>query len=365
MKILVLAQDYLKDKNYAMLYVHTRNTQYLKNNIEVDVINFKENSYYEVDSINVYGVDYFQKNKNLSDYDLVVSHAPNIKNHFRFIFKNLKSIKNLVLFIHGHEVLLKDKYYPSPYKFQKNRFISKFIHFFYDRLKVKLFKIFINLLIRKGINLNLVFVSEWMKEEFFKCTKASEFRLKDKCHIIHNPVNTSFIDRKYEPSSEFDADFITIRPFDGPKYSIDLLCRIAKSNPSLTFSLYGKGEYFKFNSCPSNIKIYEKFLLHHEIPDLLNKHRAALMLTKLDAQGVMVCEMACYGIPVITSDIPLKRELLGSAENVSFFKNDLSVQLTSLKIQTGNNQQIKERFSDDSTLQKEINLMKQVINPLT
>ena len=52
------------------------------------------------------------------------------------------------------------------------------------------------------------------------------------------------------------------------------------------------------------------------------------MPTRTDAQGLMMCEMATYGMPVITTDIPVCHEVLDSFENVSMFDiNDTNVQL--------------------------------------
>lgn len=364
MKILVLAEDYIKDGNYALLFVHTRNLEYLKKNIKVDVINFREKGSYVIDGIDVFGVNSFSKYRNLTDYDLILSHAPNIKNHFRFIFKNLKSINKVLFFIHGHEVLLKDKYYPKPFFYQKGSRLKGLIHFIYDRIKVQVFKYFISFLESKKVHYHFVFVSKWMEDEFYKCVSIKRENLRDRTSIIHNPVNQVFIDQQYNPTSDPIADFVTIRPFDGPKYAVDLVYKLAKDNPQFKFTLYGKGEFFKYHESLANLNVIEKFLNHSDIPEVLNQHRGAIMLTRLDAQGVMACEIACYGIPLITSDIELKRELLGSAKNVNFLKNDLSQNLGSFDLKIGDHEEVKEKFSSSETLQKEIDLMKKIVNSL-
>jgi hypothetical protein len=46
------------------------------------------------------------------------------------------------------------------------------------------------------------------------------------------------------------------------------------------------------------------------------------MPTKLDAQGVMMCEMAYYGIPILVSDLPVCREMLNDFDNVKFIDNN-------------------------------------------
>lgn len=55
---------------------------------------------------------------------------------------------------------------------------------------------------------------------------------------------------------------------------------------------------------------------------MLNSYKYALMPTRLDAQGVMMCEMAVYGIPTIVSDIAVCHEMLDSYPNVLFIDNN-------------------------------------------
>ena len=61
---------------------------------------------------------------------------------------------------------------------------------------------------------------------------------------------------------------------------------------------------------------------HDEIVEMLNLSRYALMPTRTDAQGLMMCEMAAFGIPVITSDIPVCHEVFDGFKNVFFISND-------------------------------------------
>ena len=59
-----------------------------------------------------------------------------------------------------------------------------------------------------------------------------------------------------------------------------------------------------------------------EIIEYLNDSRCALMPTRADAQGVMACEMATFGIPLITSDIDICREIFRDFGNVGFINNN-------------------------------------------
>ena len=43
---------------------------------------------------------------------------------------------------------------------------------------------------------------------------------------------------------------------------------------------------------------------------------------RADAQGVMACEMATFGIPLITSNIDVCKEVFEGFENVAFIDNN-------------------------------------------
>ena len=54
----------------------------------------------------------------------------------------------------------------------------------------------------------------------------------------------------------------------------------------------------------------------------MQKSRFALMPTRTDAQGLMMCEMSALGIPVITSDIPVCHEVYDGFDNAYFIDNN-------------------------------------------
>src|SRR5699024_7946046 len=108
---------------------------------------------------------------------------------------------------------------------------------------------------------------------------------------------------------------------DGSKYSIDIVTDIAKKNPSYHFCVIGKGFFYEYNHKPKNLTWIDKSLRHEEIIGYLNQSKCALIPTRLDAQGVMACEMATFGIPVITSNIDVSTEVFDEFLNVGFISN--------------------------------------------
>src|SRR5690554_133209 len=104
MAILVLAQDYpTEEKKHTLAYIHTRNKYYNENGLDITVLNFSAKEPYLYDGIRVITEqDYFENSK----YKKVISHAPNIKNHYRFIKKNKNKFEEVIFFYHGHEILI-------------------------------------------------------------------------------------------------------------------------------------------------------------------------------------------------------------------------------------------------------------------
>ena len=62
---------------------------------------------------------------------------------------------------------------------------------------------------------------------------------------------------------------------------------------------------------------------HEDILNCVNHARCALMLTRRDTQGVMSCELVTYGIPLITSDLPVCREIFEKIPSVAFMNNEI------------------------------------------
>ena len=56
------------------------------------------------------------KNDN-TKYDVLVLHAANIRNHYKFLKKYGQKFSRLLFFFHGHEVLKINEVYPKPYDY--------------------------------------------------------------------------------------------------------------------------------------------------------------------------------------------------------------------------------------------------------
>ena len=360
MKVLVLAEEYSTRDKISQAFIHTRNCEYIRNGINVDVISFSSKVRYKLDDIEVFSEEEFNRIHGIEEYDIIISHAPNIRNHCRFIKKNAKKIKKLIFFFHGHEVLISKEVYPKPYEFiKKDKKIKELIRNLYDRIKLIYMTLFLKKFLDKSI---YIFVSEWMYEQFKKNIKIRDNDYKEKSYIIYNSMGKEFLEKKYDVNTKKEYDFITIRNIlDVSKYCIDLVIDIAKKYPQYKFLVVGKGEIFKHILPPKNLYYELRNLKHNEIIEYLNKSKYALMPTKADAQGVMMCEMATFGIPVITSDISVCRDVLGDLNNVRLIPNDIS-KIDLEKIIRGLTGSDKKcgKFSYQNTIKKEIDLIKKI-----
>lgn len=365
MKLLCLVQDYtdLKGK-VALHYVHTRNLYYKRNSIEVDVLSFNASNDYVLDEINVLTEENAVKKLMENKYDVVISHAPNLRNHIRFLRKQKQYYAKLIFVFHGHEVLHKSKIYPKPFQF-KNTLrtkIEKYINDIYDVYKLREWRKIINEF--SGVA-NYIFVSHWMYDHFLKNTKVSKEEIQDNSHIIYNSIGKVFEENTYNADSEKKYDFITIRNnLDGSKYAIDVVLEIANNHPQYKFCIVGKGEFFEYFKKPSNVVWIDKNLNHREIIDYLNSSKFALLPTRLDAQGVMACEFASFGIPLITSDIDVCKEIFGDFDNVRLIDNESSSTICleefidELVVPDNRNQ----KYYEENTVSKEVEFIKSLVN---
>lgn len=359
--ILVLSEDYPSLNNkYAMSYVHSRNLIY-KKHFNVSVLSFKSKVNYSYEGINVMSLNDFEKSE--KDYHLLISHAPNVKNHVKFINKNSKLFRKIIFVIHGHEVLPLNNYYPENYKYNRS-FFKKSMQSIYDKYKLRtLSKLFNNLFEQNKVK--FFFVSSWMKEHFLKNIETYQDKVENNSEIIFNAANEAFISEKYQfDENNYLADFVSIRPLDQPKYGIDLIVKFAESNSNYTFHIYGEGSYFDYHAIPDNVKVIKSFIEQKDIPALLNKYKCALMPTRLDSQGVMVCEIATYGMPCITSDIPICREMLNEFPNVVFIPNSQFGYDNNYNsvLELHNIKNLPDKFHNNNTVNKEIEKIKNIIN---
>lgn len=336
------------------MYIHTRNIKYIADGLNVTMLNFSAPEDYMIDGVQVITESTYKKNP--EKYDVLVVHAANIRNHYCFLKKYGSNFERFVFFYHGHEVMKINKDYSTPYPYMKKNIVKRIGQDIYDNFKFIIWRNYLPKVIKKS---HFVFVSKWMYDTFMQNVRLPFKLIENRFSITYNSVGYKFENSTYNDSAPKDYDFLTIRAdLDNSKYAIDVVNRLAKNSPSCKFLLIGKGKFFVHNTMAENIEWKNTTMSHEEIVEALQKARYALMPTRTDAQGLMMCEMAAFGIPVITSDIPVCHEVFDGFSNVSFIdNNDEKLSLDSYK--SKESICLKDmRYYSDNTVKKELEMLR-------
>lgn len=355
-KVLVVVENYPNnDGGRSLMYVHTRCLAYQKSGIALDVLNFSADKPYTINGISVVNM----KNTSVADYSVVVMHAPNIKHHYRLLKKYYRDIPRIILFFHGHEIVRINKTYPNLYPWERSD-LKIIVHDVYDSVKLFIWHHFFQIINYKT---SFVFVSNSLLSDFRKNVNLESGI--DDIHIINNGVAKIFRTRTYSMEAEKKYDFITVRSnLDASTYCIDLLCDVAHKMKQKRFLLIGRGRYFEYNEKPENVYWINEIMDHERLCEYLDQSKCALMFTRRDTQGVMSCELATYGIPLITSDLPVCHEMLDDFSNVGFVNNnDIDIEkITQFSCGTVDT---NEKFNEENTVLREIALIKKYLGEET
>lgn len=357
MKVLVATAAYpTLDGKKTMYFVHSRNLYYQKSGIAVTVLNFEAKENYMYDGIIVITLEYYKNH--YEEYDMLICHAPNLRNHYRFIKKyGNRFIKKIFIF-HGHEVLHINKYYPMPYSYKKKGKIKYYIQNEYDTIKLVVWKRYF---LTNIDSIRLIFVSNFLLNCFLKEMGIKREELKEHEAVISNSIGRYFEKNRYY-LKKMKYDFVTIRSnWDASTYSIDIVAKLASNYPQYRFCLLGNGKYFDYNELPKNVVLLKGSYTHAQLAEIINSSRYALMPTRHDSQGLMSCELAAFGIPLITSNIEVCREIFSDCPNCVLLLNeapDLEGALAQFR-ENGNEYKVWERYYAVNTIQKEITYLKE------
>ena len=320
-RLLVLATDYSRPDGYVnRMYVHVRNLYYARQGYAVTVLNFSAKADYALDGISVITLKSYRRQA-ADAYQLLICHAANLRNHYRFLKRYRRYFANIVFFFHGHEILRVKQTYPRPYAFRKRALLKRaWIQPAYDAFKLALWKRYF---LELAPHAQFVFVSQFLCDRFFASMGLPREALASRTHIIPNAIGEAFQHAQYDEASPKAYDFLTIRSaMDEATYAVDRVTAWARCTPQARFLLVGRGHFFEHTERPANLTWLDATLSHADIISRVNESACALMPTRHDTQGVMACEMASMGMPCITSDIPICHEILGGFENVAYVQND-------------------------------------------
>ena len=121
--------------------------------------------------------------------------------------------------------------------------------------------------------------------------------------------------------------------------------------------MIGKGEYFEHNQQPENLIHINRSLKQEDLLKYIDASYCALMPTRRDSQGVMACELATYGIPVITSDLKVCKEVFEGFSNVREISDSDILEPLNLKIEKSCIRNKNEKYFFKDTVAIEIELL--------
>lgn len=305
MKLAIISSRYPSEQNfYAHTFVHARSRFFKAKGAEVSVyVPASKPCHYVYQGVDVYHLDARDIAKKLSQYDLVYFHLLNIYPQpwlsGAAIYKEV--VKHRIpsaFYIHGSEV---QKYF-------SRRFDSKLSFFeaakllYKDFFHIPIMKKYVNSLM--GLNCVFITPSKWMEQETIEQLGLSPQKFN--AHIIPNGINTQL----FKPLSSVDnKKILCIRPLSSNKYAVDIAIKTMVNLPEFTMDIYGQGpkkdEYQTLiNSLGLNkrVSLKSEFIQHDEMPRVMHKYSYFMSPTRMDAQGVTMCEALSAGRIVISSD---------------------------------------------------------------
>jgi glycosyltransferase involved in cell wall biosynthesis len=355
-RILVICQNYPSPSYpFSQPYIHCRLKEYVKV-FDVEVVSFAADIDYVYEGIQVYSEAAWGKRAFENHYDVLISHAPNLRNHVRFILQHLFQFPKIVFVFHGYEVIdIKKRVLGHPTYYSYPPLLNR-LQKLYHRLKLPLMHIILRTL--KAVKqVRFIFVSETLRDEVRKDLNTSLFDDPALTHVVPNPVNPVFL-RPVDPGA--GRGFLCVRPFADPKYGVDIFIKLAELNPQQSFDLFGLGHFSDSFPRPSNLRVIEKLLEPEDLRRMLPQYQAAILPTRWDSQGVLACEVASSGFPLITSKIPVCEEMLGSFENVLLVDNERLPYLELDRVQLQRTVPA-HRYDHHQTTHREISLVQRFI----
>lgn len=311
-KKLVVCNAYPSKENiYRNGFIHRRVKAYQKYDEQVDVyylhVNATQEEVYEYDGVTVYfgNDDHYKEFIKLNEqtYKTFLIHFINPLMYYPII----ETIENpkIIVWIHGFEA---EAWHRRWFNFLANRhelnvILQKANQYYTDQLD------FMNQLYRETkYDITFIHVSKWFKEHI--ADVDAKFSPQN-YEIIPNIVDGEVFD--YIPKTrEGKLKVLSIRPYASYKYANDQTrdaIHILSKKPyfkDIEFHLYGEGKLFP--EVTDSLKKYDNVFLHNtflEQPEIAKIHKefdVFMCPTRLDSQGVSMCEAMSSGLVVISSN---------------------------------------------------------------
>ena len=283
--------------------------------VEARINHYKKSHEVKVLKANGNNSEYFQNGvfvkevENIKEAEIFVnSYNPDaIFIHFvEWWMLGVSALKGIPTFIwvHGSEAL---GWWRVLFSIHKKNFKIFFTSFMFNNMIwLRNFRKIVNYSNKHG-NPKFIFVSNWMRKIATIDTLSSAKHYQ----VIPNPIDDKFFHYTQKNAND-RLKILLIRSFNGKKYGNDISINailILKKEPffsELRFSIFGEGLLFdeltdKIKDL-DNVTISKRFLSHKEIKENHDKHGIFLCPTRMDAQGVSMCEAMSSGLVPIASN---------------------------------------------------------------
>ena len=318
MKIAIITSRYPSlDNPYNHMFVHMRSKEFVRKGEKVEVfVPSRATHEYVFEGISVKHMPSKDMIQYLSNYDVLCLHLLHIYPFMQQdgwpIYKSIMKNKfPCVMYVHGSEV---QKYSARPFD-ANNSILGILRRIKKDFLLVYFMRKFANF---HKVNKSLFFLfpSLWMKKEMEKNleVEVSNFEL------IPNGIETNLFTFSNLVSKRFKL--ISLRPLSSMKYAVDIAIETVRLLPKeYTLDIFGKGKYEKVfqelinkYSLEDRITIHNTFINKHDMPEHFSGYGVSLSTTRMDAQGVSMCEAMSSGLLTVSNNNTAIPEFISDME---------------------------------------------------
>lgn len=318
MRVMVITSRYPSPSApYNHMFVHERCRAYLKKGVEVNVfVPSASSMHYQLDGVpvNLEPADVISSKMHKFDGLMVHLLHPQLHRHVdgARIFQAILILKlPTLIFLHGIEIQGIFRNRRDDIRVRRPRTVIRAA--FHDFYRLPRSTAMLAAALDKP-NCRFIAPSKWFLDF---TTGVLGDKVARKGHVIPNGIDTElfpFRDRVSAPSR-----LLTIRPlYQTGKYALDLALEIMTNLPkNYTLDIFGQGPDEKIlrkrishMGLSKQVRLYNTFVQHTKLPELHRQYGAYLGVTRMDAQGVSMCEAMASGLPVISFRVAAIPEII-------------------------------------------------------
>jgi glycosyltransferase involved in cell wall biosynthesis len=296
---------------YNHMFVHTRSRQYLTMGVAVRVfVPARVEAGWVIDGVQVscMPASAIAEAVTGGDFDAVffhlLHHSVNRKLDGGVVYDRVFAIDMpCLLFIHGIDVQKIATSRAADIRFPQPKSVARFLYrdfWVFARMKRTMHR-----LLQQTRNARLVCVSDWIRRE---AETSMGVVMGARVAIIPNGIDTRLF--RYRDHWAHRHKLLTIRPLllkgvSALDLAIETMALLR--DPSLTLTIYGQGpekqqilKYVDALKLSGRVDLQNTFLAHRLIPQIHDQFGIYYATTRMDTQGVSMCEAMSSGLPVVS-----------------------------------------------------------------